>query len=165
MRWGGGTFVSNCNILGISRQAQVSTCQDWPHSSVWDTTLGLQPRNRRHVWEQCGKSWQVKAMSCQGCESAHCTQGSQQPCKSHLPIATIYIATIPRNTADLITRSLSAFTETTEGQESHHPGTEDKHSKLKGNLTGQKWLQSQRTHSCHPLFLRRSEATKPLTFD
>lgn len=43
-----------------------------------------------------------------------------------------------RNTADLITRSLSAFTETTEGQESHHPGTEDKHSELKGNLTDQK---------------------------
>lgn len=145
MRLGGGTFMSNCNILGISGQAQVSTCWDWPHSSVWDTTLGLQPRNRRHVWEQCGKSWQVKAMSCQGCESACCTQGSQQLCKTHLPITTIYIVTIPRNTADLITRSLPAFTETTEGQESHHPGTEDKHSKLKGNLTGQKWLQSQRT--------------------
>lgn len=65
-------------------------------------------------------------------------KGSRQPCKSHLPIATISTVTTPRNTAGLPTRSLSEFTETTEGQESHHPGTEDKHSELKGNLTGQK---------------------------
>lgn len=63
-------------------------------------------------------------------------RGPQQPHISHSPV-TIYLITTPRNTSDLITRPLSALTEIREGQESHHPETEDKHSKLNGNLTGQ----------------------------
>lgn len=81
-----------------------------------------------------GKSCQVKTMSYQACKSARC---SQQLHINHSPVATIYLVTTPRNTADLIARPLPAFGETGEGQESHHPGTEDKRSELNGNLTGQ----------------------------
>lgn len=94
------------------------------------------------VWEELAS----KGYSYQSCTSARCTQGLTEALQK--PFAHshhIYIVPTPRNTADLITKSLSALTETTEGQESHHPGTQDKHSELKGNLTGQKWLQSQRT--------------------
>lgn len=84
-----------------------------------------------------GKRWQVKTMSYQLYNLHHVHRSSQNPCISHLPVVTMYLVTTPRNTDDSITKSLSAFTETREGQENHHPGTEDKYSELNENLTGQ----------------------------
>lgn len=45
--------------------------------------------------------------------------------------------TTPRNTAELITRPLSAFRETREGQERALFLDDGKHSEINGNLTGQ----------------------------